>query len=234
MASHEFRTPLNIIDGHAQRLIRHKSAVDASEIEMRTGEIRAAVSRMTHLIDTVLDANRLMDGKIQLYLQPSDIDLAVLLGDVCRQHQEISPHARIQTSVRPASLPLFGDYKLIFQAFSNIIGNAIKYSESKYPIIVSAEKKELEILVTVSDKGIGIPSSDVSRLFDRYYRGSNVSGIIGTGIGLYLVKMVIDHHQGTIDVSSIEGAGTQITVRLPCQLPAPRTAARIAETAILD
>jgi signal transduction histidine kinase len=70
-------------------------------------------------------------------------------------------------------------------------------------------------VVAVEDHGIGIPAKDLDRLFERYHRGSNVSGIVGTGVGLYLVKMVVDLHGGTIAVKSKEGEGTRLTVRLP-------------------
>ena len=69
--------------------------------------------------------------------------------------------------------------------------------------------------MTFSDRGIGIPQNDLGRLFERYHRGSNVSGIVGTGVGLYLVKMVVDMHGGRVDVQSREGQGSCFTVRLP-------------------
>jgi len=222
MVSHEFRTPLNVIDGQAQRLMRHKQAIEATEIDERGAAIRAAVLRMTNLIDTLLDATRLMDGESQLYLQPMQLDLASLVRDVCQQHRDISPHAQIRESFDPEPLFCRGDSKLMFQAISNIIGNSIKYSTRNNIIEVGVCQHNEHIYITVSDKGIGIPDSDISNLFKRYYRGSNVSGIVGTGIGLYLVKMVIDHHRGSIEVSSQVGVGTVITVALPCDWPAPQ------------
>ena len=72
-----------------------------------------------------------------------------------------------------------------------------------------------EVVIAVADRGIGIPAGDLDRLFERYHRGSNVSGIVGTGVGLYLVKMVVDLHGGRIEVTSAEGEGSRFTVRLP-------------------
>ena len=71
------------------------------------------------------------------------------------------------------------------------------------------------VVVAVTDRGIGIPESDLSHLFERYHRGSNVSGIVGTGVGLYLVKTAVDLHHGSVDVQSREGEGSCFTVRLP-------------------
>ena len=72
-----------------------------------------------------------------------------------------------------------------------------------------------EIDVVISDHGIGIPAGDLDRVFERYHRGGNVSGIVGTGVGLYLVKMVVDLHHGTVEVQSREGEGSRFTVQLP-------------------
>jgi two-component system, OmpR family, sensor kinase len=101
-----------------------------------------------------------------------------------------------------------------------LVSNAIKYSPSGHPIEISAGIDSEQVVVAVEDHGIGIPAKDLDRLFERYHRGSNVSGIVGTGVGLYLVKMVVDLHGGTIAVKSKEGGGTRVTVRLPIKPPA--------------
>ena len=82
-------------------------------------------------------------------------------------------------------------------------------------IDVEAEVVADDIVVTIADRGLGIPAGDLDRLFERYHRGSNVSGIVGTGVGLYLVKMAVDLHGGSIEVKSREGEGSRFTIRLP-------------------
>ena len=99
--------------------------------------------------------------------------------------------------------------------FSNLLGNAIKYSPAGGAIEVDATICAHEVNVIVADRGIGIPADDLVRLFERYHRGSNVSGIVGTGVGLYLVKMVVELHGGRIAVDSTEGEGSRFTVSLP-------------------
>jgi signal transduction histidine kinase len=86
-----------------------------------------------------------------------------------------------------------------------------------------------EIVVAIADHGIGIPATDIDRLFERYHRGSNVSGIVGTGVGLYLVKMVVDMHGGAVTVESKEGDGARFTIRLPLKPAAATPTAAIAE-----
>jgi two-component system, OmpR family, sensor kinase len=218
MASHEFRTPLTIIDGHAQRMIKTKDRIKPEDVAERGGKIRAAVLRMTSLMDNLLNSSRLFDGGAGLYYHPVEIDLAALLHDVCQLHREIAPRSSIKENFAGARLPVIGDAKLLFQVFSNLVSNAIKYSPGGGPITIGAALEGGDIVVAVEDRGIGIPEQDRARLFARYSRGSNVSGIVGTGIGLYLAKMVIDLHHGAIALESREGVGSRFTVRLPATL----------------
>jgi signal transduction histidine kinase len=217
MASHEFRTPLTNIDGHARRLDKTKDVVKPAEIGERAGRIRSAVLRMTHLIDNLLNSSQAIDGGAGLYFHPDAMDLTALLRDVCALHREMAPSLTIDEMFSEAPIPMSGDAKLLFQVFSNLLSNAIKYSPGGGPITVEAPTIGDEITVTITDRGIGIPAADIPRLFERYHRGGNVSGIVGTGVGLYLVKMAVDLHRGSIDVDSQEGQGSRFTVRLPRQ-----------------
>ena len=215
MASHEFRTPLTIIDGHARRLMKGKNSLSSGEIDERSGKIRAAVLRLTHLIDNLLNSARLADGGAELYFQAEKMDLAAVLREVCQLHREMVPNAQITERFDAASMPVVGDAKLLFQAFSNLVANAVKYSPAGGLIEVEARIAGNDAVVAVTDRGIGIPASDLSLLFERYYRGSNVSGIVGTGVGLYLVKTAVQLHGGVIEVASKEGHGCRFIVRLP-------------------
>jgi signal transduction histidine kinase len=215
MASHEFRTPLTVIDGHARRLAKAKAAAAPAEIEERAAKIRAAVLRLTHMIDNLLNSARLIDGGAELYFHPTELDLTTLLREVCQLHREMVVSAEITERYDAVAIPLAADGKLLFQAFSNLLSNAVKYSPGGGTVGVEAALVGDETIVTVVDHGIGIPAGDLDRLFKRYHRGSNVSGIVGTGVGLYLVKTAIDLHGGTIEVKSREGEGTRFVVRLP-------------------
>jgi signal transduction histidine kinase len=215
MASHEFRTPLTIIDAHARRLDKIKDTVAPSEISERTGKIRSAVLRMTHLMDNLLNSARLIDGGAGLYLSTAEMDMTVLLREVCHLHREMVPGCVIVEAFDKTPIPMVGDAKLLFQVFSNLLSNAIKYSPDGGPIEVEAVTTGDEIVVSVADRGIGICDADLGRVFERYHRGSNVSGIVGTGVGLYLVRVAVDLHHGSVEVSSKEGEGSRFTVRLP-------------------
>jgi two-component system OmpR family sensor kinase len=219
MASHEFRTPLTIVDGHAQRLINAKDRLSPDDVADRARKVRSAVSRITSVIENLIDSSRLIDGDAALYFHPTEVDLSVLLREVCRLHREVVPRAQISEAFHDLPLSINGDRKLLFQTFSNLLSNAIKYSPEAGLIKISTATDTGRAVIVIEDRGVGIPKQDIERLFERYFRGSNVSGIVGTGVGLYLVKTVVDLHGGEIAVESGEGKGSKFTIRLPIDPP---------------
>src|SRR5262249_49797455 len=132
------RTPLNIIDGHAQRLIKTKERVSTEEISERARKVRAAVLRLTHLIDNLLNSSRLIDDRAEHYFHPTDVDLETVLHEVVQLHREIAPGTTILENFGSAPLPTTGDAKLLFQVFSNLLSNAVKYSPEGGPIEIAA------------------------------------------------------------------------------------------------
>ncbi len=216
MASHEFRTPLGVIDGHAQRLMRMREAPAPEVLEERCGRIRAAVQRMTHLMDHLLDSSQRLDSTTPAAVRCTHFPLAELLHEVCEMHRDSSPGARIEERLDDgAPQTFYGDARLLFQAFSNLVGNAIKYSPPHALVTVQVSGDAESICVSVADQGLGIPERDIDRLFERYVRGGNVAGTVGAGVGLYLVKLVVELHRGTISVNSVQGRGSRFAVRLP-------------------
>jgi len=215
MVSHEFRTPLTAIDAHAQRLVSMRERITPAELTERAGRVRSAVHRITGLMDNLLNASRLMDGEVKLFFHPAPFDLGQLLHEVCAFHRETAPHAFIGEEFAGRALPLVGDRKLLFQTFSNLLSNAIKYSPSDAVVRIEVRQERERTWVAISDQGLGIPKADQASLFKRYFRGGNVSGIVGTGVGLYLAKTVVQLHGGEIGVESEEGQGSCFEVLLP-------------------
>jgi two-component system OmpR family sensor kinase len=215
--AHEFRTPLTQIDAHAQRMIRMRDGMAVEDTVNRADRIRISVVRIIRLIDNLLSASRLTDGNPSLYFHPEPIDLAAVLHEVCRSHQETSPEVQILEDLGTPSLPMVGDPKLLFQVFSNLLSNAIKYSPRLTPVRLTTQSNNGVIWIAVRDWGIGIPLADQANIFERYSRGSNVAGIVGTGIGLHLVMTVVRLHGGDVTVESVEGEGTLVNVYLPKQ-----------------
>ena len=215
MTSHEFRTPLTVIDGQAQRLIKIAAKLTPDDVRERAGKIRKAVLRMTTTMEHLLASARLTEGDPELYFHPAEVDIRAVLEEVCQVHREIAPQGNIWQKVSSKPMKLRGDARLLSQAFGNLISNALKYSADGSPIEVIAACEDDAVVVTVADRGMGIPQRDLPTIFERYARGSNVSGIVGTGVGLFFVKVVVELHGGIAAVESKEGVGSRFTVRLP-------------------
>ncbi len=214
MTSHEFRTPLTVIDAQAQRLIKLKDRLTPDDLLDRATRIRSAVTRLTGIMDSLLGDSRLLDE--QVVCHPCEFDPATLLHEVCQLHRETSRGADIREQFGELPSAMHGDPKLLFALFSNLLSNAVKYSAAGRPVDVMARMKpEGGLVVHVRDHGIGIPDRDRVHLFERYYRGSNAVGVAGSGVGLHLVAMVLELHGGAIEVESRAGEGSTFIVHLP-------------------
>jgi signal transduction histidine kinase len=234
MASHEFRTPLAIIDGNTQRLIALRERLSADELAGRARKIRSMVRRMTQLIDNLIGSARLIDGPIELYYHPTQVDLHALVRETCHLQRELTPDAQILELGETQSLVVYGDAILLSQLFSNLLSNAVKYSPDGGLIRVTPRLEGTQIVVAIEDCGIGIPEPDQDRVFERYYRGSNTSGIAGSGVGLSLVRAIVDLHKGAISLDSREGGGSRFTVRLPAGPTEAAGPARERSERVLD
>jgi signal transduction histidine kinase len=214
MVSHEFRTPLAIIDGSAQRMIRRHDKIGADKMLDGLGKVRTSVSRLTDLIESVLSAARLEDGSIAVELMPFDI--RAMIDEVFRNLQEISPDHQLFCDLQDMPDMIDGDEKLLRQVVSNLITNATKYCPAGTRVwIEGGTCDDDRIWLAVRDEGPGIPKDEVDKLFDRYYRGSTSTGIIGTGIGLHIVQVLVNLHRGDVDISSVEGEGSTFWIFLP-------------------
>ncbi len=217
MASHEFRTPLAIIDGAAQRLERRSDKTDPEEIIRRAHKIRGAVERMTGVMESTLSAASLDVGKLTINVEPCDI--ARLLKDACRRQDELSEDHHISSDISELPGTILADPNSLQQIFSNLLSNAVKYSPGSPEIEVSAHIEADDVVLTVRDSGLGIDAEDLPRLFERFFRARTATGIAGTGIGLNLIKVLIELHDGSITLKSEVGKGSAFTVRLPINGP---------------
>lgn len=214
MTSHEFRTPLTVIDAQAQRLIKLKDRLKPQDVLERGSRIRNAVMRLTGIMDSLLGDSRLLDGQ-EVY-RPSDFDPRALLHDVCQLHRETTRSADITEDFQDLPRSVHADPKLLFALFSNLLSNALKYSRPGERVeLTGYQGMAGSLVIRVRDHGIGISESDRAHLFERYFRGANAVGIAGSGVGLHLVAMVLDLHAGKIEVESHESGGSSFIVHLP-------------------
>ncbi len=221
VAAHEFRTPLTIIDGAAQRLKRNADRCDPGDLRERADKIRVAVARMAQLIDTTLNSARLDEGRIELNAQR--FDLVALIAGICKRLEGIADGFSIQIAATRPQIEIVGDARLLDHAFTNLVSNAIKYSGNSRRIDVEIAEDDRSATIGVRDYGIGIPADEISKLFARFFRASTAKGLSGTGIGLNLVKALVALHGGEIRVESQVGQGSTFTVNLPRNIAATAT-----------
>lgn len=213
MVSHQFRTPLAIIDSGAQRLIRRGGGVTPEEIETRATKMRVAIKRLASLIEGTLDASRMDAGQIDF--SPRPCDLGRLVREACDRQVELAPERRFRLDLDglPASVEL--DPLLIDQVVSNLVGNAAKYSPAGTEILIAAAAGDDAVTLAVRDRGVGIPEDELPRIFDRFFRARTAAGFQGTGLGLHVAREIARMHGGDISIASREGEGTTATLHLP-------------------
>jgi signal transduction histidine kinase len=213
MVSHQFRTPLTVIDMTAQRIMRRGARMSQEEIGERTATIRDAAAQLTKLMESTLNAARFDQGEIAF--QPVACNLAELVTDVSTRYTSLEPGRAIDVSCEALPSAAQCDPILMEQVISNLLSNALKYSGRDTPVQVRGWMQEDWIFIAVQDYGIGVPEEDMPRLFDRYFRARTARGTIGTGVGLAFAREIVHMHRGTIEVASREGSGTTFTIRLP-------------------
>jgi PAS domain S-box-containing protein len=219
MASHEFRTPLAIIDATAQRM---KNQVDKNRLTpdnaiQRVKKIRDAVKRMTRLMESTLAAASMEEGKISFEIVPCDI--GKIISEVCARQQDIA-HTHVITyegSDLPESIQ--ADTGALEQVLANLLSNAVKYAPDAPNIEVKTRREGHQVVISVRDHGIGIDTEDLHRIGERFFRAKTSTGIVGTGIGLNLVRTLVEMHGGTMSLDSKKGEGSTFTVHLPIAGP---------------
>ncbi|MCZ4282990.1 HAMP domain-containing sensor histidine kinase [Kiloniella laminariae] len=213
MASHEIRTPLTIIDSSVQRIRRRLDALDKDFVDSKLNKISGATQRMLELLDSTLSTSRIEAGEVDISLAP--LDLAGLVALTCINHQDYSEHHHIIYDVRALPRNIVADRRKLVQVITNLLSNAIKYSPGAEQIIIGSYIENGRAYISFQDFGIGISQEDWPKIFGRYFRSSNTSGISGTGIGLCLVQWLLELHGGSISVESELEVGSTFTIMLP-------------------
>jgi len=214
MASHELKTPLTSIKAYIQILAKRLALSGDSFVNSTLLKAGNQVNKMTDLIHAFLDLSRLESGK--LHLKVTDFDVNELIEETISETVILSP-GRIINFKPKGDLTIHADHEKIGQVVSNLLSNALKYSDKETIINITAAKEKDKIKVSVIDKGIGIRPKDQEKLFQRFYRveGDKLKNISGFGIGLYLSREIMQRHKGTIGVDSEEGQGATFYFTFP-------------------
>jgi PAS domain S-box-containing protein len=217
MASHEFRTPLATILLTGENLLNYWLKMDKEKINSKLSAIIEQVEHLTDIVTNVMQVSKIQEGKLNF--EPRKMDLVSLCSNVIRgfnSNTELNPKILFKSEFD--KLELFIDNLLIQQALNNLVSNAVKYSPGNQKVHVRLSKENEEIILSVEDKGIGIPEVDQKQLFQPFYRATNVEQIQGNGLGLNIVRETIRMHGGEITFKSQEGKGTVFTIHFPAEL----------------
>ena len=211
--THEFRTPLGIIQSSAQILERYLERLSPEERREQTGSITKNVRRMSHLIDEVLVLGQVEAG--QMRFEPVPMDLRAFARRLTDEMISATGSA-CPIELTLGDLPeASGDENLLRHILANLISNAVKYSPAGRTVSWGIEAADRMAIITVRDLGRGIPEADQARLFTAFHRGTNVGEVRGTGLGLKIVSQCVELHGGRIRFESTEGRGTTFIVQLP-------------------
>ena len=213
MASHEFRTPLTIIDGAVGRMRKYVERGEHDRLLDKADQIEKTVARLTALISQTLDAARYNEGQLQLQVlaySPTDL-LSAMVDDL----RLTAPEHGIILKTEALPERMSGDQELIQRAVFNVIQNAVKFSNTGTTVMIRTERAGDEVCISVLDEGLGIPSDEVDRVMERFYRASTSTGRVGTGVGLFLSNNIVRAHGGRLTISSEEGSWTRVDIVLP-------------------
>ena len=227
--SHEFRTPLTLIIAPLRSVLREFDHIDS--ISERLRPVLRNARRLEHLINQLLDLSKFSAGEMEL--QPQPVDLVARAQEMheafvpLAERQNLSLQFRADVETLPASV----DPTKIDKILSNLLSNALKFTESGGTVWLAVSRSEARAHLVVKDTGVGIPEDDLEGIFERFQQvdGSTTRSQEGTGIGLALTRDLVELHNGSIGVESEPGIGTAFTVRLPLGEALTKEAVRTGE-----
>jgi signal transduction histidine kinase len=214
--SHELKTPLSLLSLFSEILELDLVKNDEKRIEYYR-VMRHESRRLNKVIDNILDFSKIEAGRKTYNF--ADTDMAEVIENVLSnyRYQITNSGFDIKTNIQPDLPPVLLDRDAMSQAISNLLDNAIKYSREVKQLSITTDRRGSDLSVEIADHGIGIPRSEQTKIFEKFYRVGNglVHDVKGSGLGLSLVKHIIEAHKGTISVESEVGKGSRFTILLP-------------------
>ena len=210
--SHELQAPLTLVSGSLKRVIRKAPELEAQLVQ-RLQDAEDETVGMQQLLNDLLDLSRSDSGRLQVKQEP--VDLRPLLEEVVRaQGAALDRELPLELPSEGHSTTALGDAARLRQVLLNLIENAHKYSPPEQPIQLRLRSGSNGLVLEVEDRGIGIPLPDQAYVFDRFHRGANTTGQSGSGVGLSVVKLLLEAMGGSIDVRSEPGMGSCFRIQL--------------------
>jgi signal transduction histidine kinase len=217
-ASHEFRTPLSTISGSTELMEMYISEISnlnlAEKYEKHINRIKKEINRMVVLLNDTLILEKQSLGKYSY--NPSNFSLSLYLSNFVNEYysQKID-NKRIKLIMPDLPMDIRSDSQILTHIMSNLLDNALKYSDENTTVKLKVELLSSGIQISIIDQGIGIPEDEQVHLFESFFRASNVIGIVGTGLGLTIVKQFVELLNGTITYTSALNKGSEFTITLP-------------------
>ncbi len=213
--SHELKTPISLIKGYAGTLSRSDANWDKATVLDGLSVIDEEADRLAELIENLLDVNRLQAGTLSL--KPETLDIAELIHSLVEKFTTQTSTHTLSASLPDQFGPVYADKQRITQVLQNLLNNAIKYSPDGGKIEISGQQLGDVLQVTVTDEGVGIAPEQAKHLFERFYRVDNAltRETQGAGLGLYIVKSIVEAHGGYIWAEPAELGGSRFTFTLP-------------------
>lgn len=213
MVSHEFRTPLTVIQSSADILRRYNTKLSDESKADKLQRILTQVEHMVTLLNDVMSINRA--DVVGTEYNPRLTDLRDYCRAITQEFQMTGGSHHIAFSAEETPVLALIDPKLFRQALTNLISNAMKYSARGTTVSLALRSDADSAIIRVRDQGIGIPEEDLKNLFEIFHRAQNVGKVQGTGLGLTIAKQAVEAHGGTINVQSVLNRGTEFTICLP-------------------
>ena len=214
--AHDIKSPLGIIMGYAETLMDQLAGRGDEKGKLEALQrIQDNAQRIVHLVTGFLDASKAEAGKLDIERRPVSVN--GLLRELARQQQSDLQKKGLALELNlDENLPeVVGDETQLDRVFWNLIGNAIKFTPAGGKIAVSSKLDDGHVCVSIRDTGIGIPRDELPLLFTRFRRLKGSAKIEGTGLGLFIVKTIVEAHKGTLLAESVDGQGSTFTVRVP-------------------
>ncbi|XHF14720.1 PAS domain-containing sensor histidine kinase [Archangium gephyra] len=213
-AAHELRTPLTALRLQMQNLLHRVSSGAGLAVEVLTTKLQASVrqtERLNALIDLLLDVSRMTVGRIEL--KRTSVDLAELTRELLAHNADELAAGGIEVTLEAEPVTGEWDVARLEQVVGNLLSNALKYGNRK-PVHLKVRREGAFAVLTVTDTGLGVPASEHRRIFERFERAHH-GGQSGMGLGLWIVREIVDAHGGSIELASVPEEGSTFTVRLP-------------------
>ncbi|WP_310381634.1 HAMP domain-containing sensor histidine kinase [Flavobacterium sp.] len=216
--SHDLRTPIAIIRGYVETLQMKEETITAEERKRYINTVRESAEKLEKLVNELFELSKLEANQVQAKKEPFII--SELVSDISSKYQLIAQtkNISISTILSKELPPVYADVSLIERVMQNLIDNAMKFTPEGGKIIIqTAQSTDNNVEITVSDNGIGIPENDREQIFARYYKANNFTDLKNsTGLGLAIAKKILDLHNSTLDLISVENSGSSFNFKLKC------------------